>query len=77
LAREGQEFLDRCQRELQSQVERLSCNLAQGRLERLARARARELEADLLLFGEVLENSRRGLKQRIMAGSPCSVLFIK
>lgn len=74
-AREGREFLDRCREEFQSRVERLSCNLTQGRLERLALSHAREYKADLLIFGEI--QNRRGLKQRIMTGSPCSVLFVK
>jgi nucleotide-binding universal stress UspA family protein len=71
LTREGQKFLARCQEE------GLSCRLSQGRLERLATAYAREYRADLLIFGELLEGSRRSLKQRIMANSPCSVLFGK
>lgn len=65
---EGQDFLTHCQKE------GLSGRLSQGRLERLAPARAREYRADLLIFGELLECSRRGLKRRIIASTPCAVL---
>ena len=69
LVREGQEFLARCARE------GFSCRLSRGRLERLAPARAREHRADLLILGELWECPRRGLRQRIMAHSPCSIFF--
>jgi len=68
LDREGQEFLARCREE------GLSCHLSQGHLERLASAQAREYQADLLIFGKLLECYRRGLKRRIIASSPCAVL---
>lgn len=71
LVREDQEFLTRCREK------GLSCRLSQGRLERLTPTHAREYGADLLIFGELPECSRRGLKQRIMVNSPCSVLFLK
>jgi len=82
--REGEEFLRRCERELRPKLPGLglTCALLRGRLERVALTRARELQADLLILGEELEPPggwpfRREIRQRVLAGSPCSLLFVK
>lgn len=81
--REGEEFLRRCERELRPKLPELTCALLRGRLERVALTRARELQADLLILGEELEPPlkgwlfRREIRQRVLAGSPCSLLFVK